>query len=81
MHSIVESGVMKEVQVKVPESMSERDAKVATAVEAFTRGLVSIGKASEIAEMPIQEFLVELRKRGIVAYPYSDEDALKELNL
>jgi predicted HTH domain antitoxin len=43
--------------------------------------LVSIGKASEIAEMPIQEFLVELRKRGIAAYPYSDEDALKELNL
>jgi predicted HTH domain antitoxin len=81
MHSIVESGVMKEVQVKVPESMSERDVKVATAVEAFTRGLVSIGKASEIAEMSIQEFLVELRKRRIVAYPYSDEDALKELNL
>jgi len=81
MHSIVESGVMKEVQVKVPESMSERDVKVATAVEAFTRGLVSIGKASEIAEISIQEFLVELRKRGIAAYPYNDEDALKELNL
>jgi predicted HTH domain antitoxin len=81
MHSIVESGVMKEVQVKVPESMSERDVKVATAIEALTRGLVSIGKASEIAEISIQEFLVELRKRGIAAYPYSDEDALKELNL
>ncbi len=72
---------MKEVHVKVPESVSEKDVKVAIAVEAFTRGLVSIGKASEIAEMPIQEFLIELRKRGIAAYPYSDEDALKELSL
>jgi len=72
---------MKEVQVKVPESIYEKDVKLAIAIEAFTRGLVSIGKAAEIAEMPIQELLVELKRRGIAAYPYSDEDALKELNL
>lgn len=70
---------MKVVSVKVPESMSERDVKVAAAVDAFSRGSVSIGKAAEIAEIPIQEFLVELRKRGIPAYPYTDEEALKEL--
>jgi len=34
-----------------------------------------------MTEMPIQELLVELKKRGIAAYPYRDEDALKELNL
>lgn len=70
---------MKVVQVKVPESVSERDVKVAAAVEAFSRGSVSIGKAAEIAEIPIQEFLLELRKRGIPAYPYTDEEALREL--
>ena len=70
---------MKVVQVKVPESMSERDVKVAAAVDAFSRGSVSIGKATEIAEIPIQEFLLELRKRGIPAYPYTDEEALREL--
>jgi predicted HTH domain antitoxin len=70
---------MKVVQVKVPESVSERDVKVAAAVEAFSRGSVSIGKAAEIAEIPIQEFLLELRKRGISAYPYTDEEALREL--
>jgi len=72
---------MKGVQIKVPEFISERDVKLAVAIEAFTRGLVSIGKAAEIAEMPIQEFLVELKKRGIAAYPYSNKDALKELSL
>lgn len=70
---------MKVVQVKVPESVSERDVKVAAAVEAFSRGSVSIGKAAEIAEIPIQEFLLELRKRGIPAYPYTNEEALREL--
>lgn len=72
---------MKVVQVKVPESLSERDVKVATAVEAFSRGSISVGKAAEIAEIPIQEFLLELRKRGIPAYPYTDKEALKELKL
>jgi predicted HTH domain antitoxin len=72
---------MKVVQVKVPESMSERDVKLAAAIEAFTRRSVSVGKAAEIAEIPIQEFLLELRKRGIPAYPYTNEEALKELKL
>ena len=61
--------------------MSERDVKVAAAVEAFSKDSISVGKAAEIAEMPIQEFLVELKKRGIKAYPYTDKEALKELKM
>lgn len=71
---------MKVVHVKVPESLSDRDVKLAAAIEAFSRGSVSVGKAAEIAEMPIQEFLVELRRRGIPAYAYTDNEALEELN-
>jgi len=70
---------MKVVHVKVPESLPEGDVKLAAAVEAFSKGSVSIGKAAEIAEMSVQEFLVELRRRGIAAYPYTDEEALEEL--
>jgi len=72
---------MKVVQVKVPESLSDRDVKVAAAIEAFSRGSVSIGKAAEIAEIPIQELLLELKRRGIPAYPYTNKEALKELKL
>jgi len=72
---------MKVVHVRVPESISERDVKVAAAIEALSKGAVSVGKAAEIAELPIQEFLVELKKRGVRAYPYADEEALKELKL
>ena len=69
----------KVVQVRVPEFLSERDVRIAAAVEAFSKGSISVGKAAEIAEVPIQEFLVELKKRGIIAYPYAKKEALKEL--
>lgn len=72
---------MKVVHVKVPEFLSDRDVKLAAAIEAFLKGSVSVGKAAEIAEIPIQEFLVELKKRGISAYPYTDDEALEELNV
>lgn len=52
---------------------------MAAAIEAFSKGSISVGKAAEIAEISIQEFLVELKKRGILAYPYTDKEALKEL--
>jgi predicted HTH domain antitoxin len=52
---------------------------VAAAIEAFSKGSISVGKAAEIAEISIQEFLVELKKRGILAYPYTDKEALKKL--
>jgi predicted HTH domain antitoxin len=71
----------KVVQVRVPEFLSERDVKVAAAIEAFSKGSLSVGKAAEIAEISIQEFLVELRKRCVPAYPYTKKEALTELKL
>ncbi len=67
------------VTVRVPEFLSEKDVRIAAAVEAFRKGSISVGKAAEIAEVPIQEFLVELKTRGVKAYSYSDKEALKEL--
>ena len=71
----------KVVQVKVPEFLSDRDVRIAAAIEAFSKGAISVGKAAEIAEVPVQDFLVELKKRGIKAYPYTAKEALEELNL
>ncbi len=71
----------KVVQVRVPDFLSDRDVKVAAAIEALVKGSISVGKAAEIAEISPQEFLVELKKRGIKAYPYTDKEALKELEL
>ena len=69
------------VEVRVPEFLSDRDVKVAAAVEAFSKCSISVGRAAEIAEVSIQEFLVELKKRGIPAYSYKNKESLKKLNL
>ena len=73
--------MIKIVQIKVPEFLSERDVRIAVAIEALSKDLISVGKAAEIAEIPIQEFLVELKKRDKKAYPYTDKEALEELML
>lgn len=72
---------MKVIQVKVPEGLKEKDIKLVVAIEAFRRGLVSIGKAAELAELPLQVFIEELKKRGIPAYRYDEKEALRELGL
>ena len=72
---------MRTVEIKVPESISEYDVRIATAVDAFNRGLISLNRAAEIAEVPLQQFIVELRKRDIPAFTYTDEEAQRELKI
>ena len=72
---------MKVVCVEVPEGLDEKGVRLAVAIEAFRRGLVSVGKAAELASLPLQVFVEELRRRGIAAYEYTDEEAAEELRL
>ena len=43
------------------------------------RGIVSIGRAVEIAGVSYQEFLGELLKRGIDTYEYDEDELAEEL--
>jgi len=69
------------VSIEVPEGLDEKDVRLAIAVEAFRRGLVSVGRAAELAGLPLQAFIEELRRRGIPAYRYNDEEAMRELKI
>ncbi|MEB2793803.1 MAG: UPF0175 family protein [Caldisphaeraceae archaeon] len=72
------------VKVKVPSHYVgdiEKDVRLAYAVDLFLRGVVSVERAAELAGMSLYDFLVELRKRGIQAYPYSDEELQEELGI
>jgi len=51
---------MKIVEVSVPKGLSEKDVKLAIAIEAFIKRSVSVEKAAEIAKLPLQSFLEEL---------------------
>ena len=72
------------VRVRVPSHYVgdvEREVRLAYAVDLFLRGVVSVERAAELAGMNLYDFLVELRRRGIQAYPYSDEELREELGI
>lgn len=72
------------VKVKVPSHYAgdvEKDVRVAYAIDLFLRGVVSVERAAELAVMGLYDFLVELRRRGIQAYPYIDEELREELEI
>ncbi len=76
---------MMEIKMKLPPYKSKEETakllKLLYAIEPFREGVISLGKAAEIAEIPYQEFITELKKRGIYAFYYEDDDALRELEL
>ena len=59
----------------------EREVKLAYAIDLFVRGVVSVERAAELAELSLYDFTRELQKRGITAYPYSDEELREELGI
>jgi len=59
----------------------EKEVKLANAIDLFVRGVVSIERAAELAELNLYDFIRELRRRGIVTYPYGDEELREELGI
>ncbi len=74
--------IEKTVRVIIPSNYVgdlEKDVKLALAIDLFFRGIISLGRAAEIAEIPIQDFIHELRKRGIVPFTYDEDELKREL--
>lgn len=72
------------VKVRVPPNYAgniEKEVRLAYAIDLFIRGVVSVERAAELVGISLHDFLLELRKRGITAYPYSDEEVREELGL
>ena len=72
------------VRVRVPSHYVgdvEREVRLAYAVDLFLRGVVSVERAAELAGMNLYDFLVELRRRRVQAYPYSNEGLREELGI
>ena len=72
------------VRVRVPSHYVgdvEREVKLAYAMDLFLRGVVSVERAAELAGMNLYDFLVELRRRGVQVYPYSDKELREELEI
>ena len=59
----------------------EREVRLAYAIDLFVRGVVSVERAAELADMPLYDFIVELKQRRIPAYSYDEEELRGELGL
>jgi len=78
------SGYEKLVRVKVPAHHvgdDEAEVRLAYAIDLFLRGVVSLGHAAELANMHIYDFIMELRRRGLFAFSYSEEEIHEELGI
>ena len=69
--------MLTEVKFKKPIDVSEADAKLYLAVKLFEEHRVSLEKASEIAEYPLDKFIELLSGKNIPVIDYPVED-LKE---
>ncbi len=59
----------------------ESEVRLAYAIDLFIRGVVSVERAAELAGLSLYDFIIELRRRKITVYPYSDEELREELKL
>jgi len=59
--------------LQLPPDVDEAAARQAAAIGLFQEGLISIGKAAELAGLSQRVFLDALRERGIPAYTYTRE--------
>lgn len=59
---------------------SERELILLAAIELYREGKVSLGKASQLANLSVREFLYELRKRN-VPINYTREEAEEDIRL
>lgn len=70
------------VHVRVPSHYAgdvEKEVRLAYTIDLFVRGVISVERVAELAGLSLYDFIWELRRRGIAAYPYSDEELREEL--
>ena len=75
--------VVKVVSVEVPEALDEWDVRVASAVELYRVGKVTLKQAAEIAGIRVEDFmkLLSRRKVSILNWPLDElEEELRSLD-
>jgi predicted HTH domain antitoxin len=69
--------MLTEVKFKKPIDISEADARIYLAIKLFEEHRVSLEKAAEVAEYPLDKFIELLSKKNIPVIDYPVEE-LKE---
>jgi predicted HTH domain antitoxin len=69
------------LQIELPQSLSEDEARLLFAVKLFEVGKVSLGQAAKIAELSKRVFLELLGRHGVPVFSYSPEELRNEVEI
>ena len=68
------------LQIELPSSLSEDEARLLFAVKLFEVGKVSLGQAAKIAELSKRAFMEMLGRYGVPIFNYSAEELRREVD-
>ena len=71
--------MVKVVSVEVPEAIDEWDVRVASAVELYRVGKVTLKQAADIAGVYVEDFMKILGQRGVSVLNWPPEELKEEL--
>jgi predicted HTH domain antitoxin len=69
----------KHVSIKVPDEISERDVKIAVAVQLYKDGRLTLKQASDLADLCVEDFMKVLSEKKVSIINWCEEDLQKEL--
>ncbi len=69
----------KQILVEVPDELTERDIKIAIAIQLFKEGKLTMKQASELADLCLEDFMKLLSEKKISVINWDERELQKEL--
>ncbi len=69
----------KQVIIEIPDEISERDVRIAIAVQLYRDGRLTLKQASDLADLCVEDFMKVLSEKKVSIINWSEEDLQKEL--
>jgi predicted HTH domain antitoxin len=65
---------MHTLTFQIPDSVSERDARMILASQLYSRAVLSLGQAADLAGVAKRQFIESLGKYGVNLFNYTSEE-------
>ena len=70
---------MPKVVIEVPDELPEKDVIIATAVQLYREGKLTLKQASDLADLCLEDFMKVLSEKKVSIINWDEEELRKEL--
>jgi len=70
---------MPKVVIEVPDELPEKDVIIATAVQLYREGKLTLKQASDLADLCLEDFMKVLSEKKVSPINWGEEELQKEL--